>query len=469
MTHNKGKNTGATKSYTTRVFDAEASEREVKDRIAALLQDHPLEVLGGMIENELDAQTQEVAFNYSFNCFVEDGAYAVYRAIQKVMGYSMHMPGPWMSPPQTIDVKFADGSRIKVPWGTIALPALGEDATVSMKYDHSDRKLYLHGECERRLQGWMDHIAEATQHFLDTESIYRGRAIMLDGNMNPSFLNLEKYRDIPIYLSPTAEYNLMSIRARILHTDRCIQEGVDLKFGAIIVGEYGTGKTLLAFKTALLANDNDWSFIYLKDPTKTKDMLKMARYLSANGRGVLTFTEDIDMILTAERTLDMNALLNEIDGGDTKKLPIISLFTTNHPEVIDPTMLRGKRTSKLIYLSALTAETASNFIGNKLGDMIVGTWENAAALAEKLNVVPAFMEDILDTVITNRITTGESTVTEQDVIAAIHSYESQMAMSRVRARTTSDFEQMMHLFSKIFIGVTVRENVDAALEAADLK
>ena len=261
----------------------------------------------------------------------------------------------------------------------------------------------------------------------------------------------------------------MSIRARLLHTDRCIQEGVDLKFGAIIVGEYGTGKTLLAFKTALLANDNNWSFIYLKDPTKTKDMLQMARYLSSNGRGVLTFTEDIDMILTSERTLDMNALLNEIDGGDTKKLPIISLFTTNHPEVIDPTMLRGKRTSKLIYLTALNADTASNFIGDKLGSVIEGTWENAAKLAEKLNVVPAFMEDILDTVITNRIITGQVRVTEQDVIDAIHSYESQMEMSRVKARTVSEFEQMANLFGKLVIGKAVTESVDAALDAADLK
>lgn len=41
---------------------------------------------------------------------------------------------------------------------------------------------------------------------------------------------------------------------------------------------------------------------------------------------------------------------------------VITLFTTNHLELIEPTFLRGKRIGKVISLGALDEATAKEFI-----------------------------------------------------------------------------------------------------------
>ena len=58
----------------------------------------------------------------------------------------------------------------------------------------------------------------------------------------------------------------------------------------------------------------------------------------------------------------MQDILNTLDGGDTKQMNVISLFTTNHIELIEPTFLRGKRIGSIISLGFLDAKTAKKFV-----------------------------------------------------------------------------------------------------------
>ena len=44
----------------------------------------------------------------------------------------------------------------------------------------------------------------------------------------------------------------------------------------------------------------------------------------------------------------MQDILNTLDGGDTKQMNVIALFTTNHLDQIEPTFLRGKRIGSIV-------------------------------------------------------------------------------------------------------------------------
>lgn len=431
-------------------FDPTSFDAEVKVRLKEIIDEKPLSDLIGFMETEISNSTQVTEFNYTFPCFPEDGAFALYRAIQEIEGYSVHNGrGPSNDPPETIDVRFADGSRIKVPWGSISLPGMGEDASISMSYDKGARSLRLSGQCERRYVSLMDAIMERTKDILSTESIYRGKAIRLDGNLRPHFIDLTSVSDIPMFLSKATEFSLQPIVSRIEHPDRCIKNGLDLKFGALMEGDYGTGKTLLAFKLAATAIKNDWGFIYLTDPTKVTEMLEIAGDLCNNGRGVLTFVEDIDQVLRGERNTKMNEVLNLLDGGDTKGRNIISIFTTNHLEMIDPTFLRGKRIGSLISMTALDKETATTFITNYLGTAIKDDVAKAAQKVEDMKIVPAFLAEILDRVKANMVYTSTTTTSCADIVASIDSYTSQMELARSKSQTKSEPEEFVGLLKKL--------------------
>jgi hypothetical protein len=418
----------------------------IRSRLKELIDTEKLEALSGLIETEVKNRTQTVDFRYQFTCFLEDGALALNKAVKEVQNYSSYgAKGPSEKPPTTLDVSFADGSHIKVPWGRINLPNMGSEAFISMSYDQANRTMYVNGECERRYTVIIDNIIDRAKEFLLGDSIYRGAAITLNGDLMPKFLNLDSVEHQPMVLTNAAEFALKPIKARIEKPDVCRHMNLPLKFGALLEGDYGTGKTLLAFKLANLAIENDWTFVYLTDPHKTSQALKIVGDLSTNGNGVLFFVEDIDLILAENRDSAMNEIFNILDGGDTKDKSIISIFTTNHLEKINPTFLRGKRIGSIISLGHLDQLTAIKFMENRFPKGISGENLNeVAAKVEDLKIVPAFFAEILDRVQANAIFNDTEAITTVDIEAAIDSYKVQMGLATIGNNKIASKEEVFY-------------------------
>ena len=450
----------ATKNALRGKFNSSAYDKEIKERLKGIIDKKPLKNISKFIKTEIDNLTTITSFNYTFKCFPEDGAYAIFRAIQEIEGYSQQQGEKSMSgdePPRTIDVRFADGSRIKVPWGKIALPSLGSESFIDMGYHKESRQLTVNGQCEKRYVVFMDEIMERAQEILDTDSIYRGKAIKLDSNLKPTFIDLSKIQKIPMHLSDAQTFALQPIVSRIEKSEECLARGLELKFGALMEGEYGTGKTLLAFKLAHKAITNDWGFIYLTDPKQTTEMLDIAGRLCGNGKGVLTFVEDIDQVLRGTRDNKMNEILNIIDGGDTKGRNIISVFTTNHLELIDPTFLRGKRIGSLISMTALDKKTALDFINSHLGDALIDDATEAAEKVADKGIVPAFLAEILDRVKANMVYTQSTTTTCGEIIASIDSYEAQMKLAKTKRQDETEQDSAVRLYKDVFVKDAMRD------------
>jgi transitional endoplasmic reticulum ATPase len=198
-------------------------------------------------------------------------------------------------------------------------------------------------------------------------------------------------------------------------------------------GPYGTGKTLLAFKLAKRAIENKWSFIYLKSPKLLSETLRMSKTLDKNGNGIIVFVEDIDQVTKGERNEALQDILNTLDGGDTKDMNVISMFTTNHLELIEPTFLRGKRIGTIISLGYLNAKTAEKYIECFCdGVELEGDFAPVFKKIEENNIAPAFMAEIIENVKSNMIIREDKSIKAEHFMVCIDSYLKQVQMSKTK-------------------------------------
>lgn len=189
----------------------------------------------------------------------------------------------------------------------------------------------------------------------------------------------------------------------------------------------------MAFKLAKEAINNCWTFIYLKDPKLLAQVLRLSKVIDQSGHGIIVFVEDIDQVTRGNRNDAMQDILNTLDGGDTKGMNVITLFTTNHIELIEPTFLRGKRIGSVISMGYLDAKTADKFIrvsfaegGYVINDDLVDVCE----LVAQSNIAPAFMAEIVESVKSKMIFQETNEVKPEYIKHSVNSYLRQMALSQ---------------------------------------
>ena len=195
------------------------------------------------LEGEITKSTKMSSFNYSLLCFRDDGVYQLNRAIEEVYGVSSGKTEKTISGGeselQTIDVQLADGTRVKVPYGTIAIPEAGDGACIKIQYHNDKNLLLITGSCEFRFSQMIDEIIERTRELLTTNSIYKNQAIELDENFIPKILDLSASDKEFMVLSDATEYSLIPLDARIKYPQKCVEKGISLKYGALLEGAYG--------------------------------------------------------------------------------------------------------------------------------------------------------------------------------------------------------------------------------------
>lgn len=404
-----------------------------------------------------DKQSKKMAkINHRIRCFRNDGIYQLNRAITEVFGsvISKTDDGPsGDSTIQTVDIQLADGTRTKAPFGDISLEGLGEGSIISINYDNSTHELVMTGKCQSRFMSLMDDIIDQTKANLANDSIYKGQAIEISDINDPQIMSLNGIDEQLMILSRKTEHDLKPIYARLNSPEKCIKRGIPLKFGALLSGPYGTGKSLLAFKLAKQAIKNGWVFIYLKKPELLAESLRMSQTIDKSGHGVVIFTEDIDQVTRGNRDAAMQDILNTLDGGDTKNMNVIALFTTNHIELIEPTFLRGKRIGTIISLGYLDKETAERFIRESLA---IGNYtvdddiSQACELIEKSNIAPAFMAEIIEKVKSMLIYEDTNHVTNDDIRYSVESYREQMILAQTKDMSETPEKKFVESFRELF-------------------
>jgi len=198
------------------------------------------------LKNEIALSTKKTAFNYKLLCFKEDGAFQLNKAIEELYGAATNKgdstPSDGEKPINMIDVKLMDGTRIKVPFGKIETPDLGEDSHIDINYDMNSNMLLIQGVCQFRFSSLIDQIIHRTEEKLNSESIYKNQAIEIDANYSPKAINLTNIDKEFMILSKQTEMQLVPLKARILQPEKCIAMNIPLKYGALMEGAYGLTK-----------------------------------------------------------------------------------------------------------------------------------------------------------------------------------------------------------------------------------
>lgn len=429
---------GTTAAIAARVNKYEESQ---KQRIIEVCQSNMkyADVLG-FIEGEIKQSKKMASFKYTLLCWKPDGVYQLNRAINEVFGSAVSKEDKSPSGNSnidTVDVILADGSRTKVPFGRISLEELGEDSEININYDNDRHLLLVKGQCQFKYQSLIDDIVERTKELLATESIYKNQALEITNLSEPKIMTLAGIDKQFMVLSKKTEFELQPLRSRILYPEKCIAKGIPLKYGCLLEGKYGTGKTLLAFKLAKDAVNNGWSFVYLKDPSLLAETLRMCKVVDRSGHGVIVFVEDIDQVTRGNRDSAMQDILNTLDGGDTKDMNVITLFTTNHIELIEPTFLRGKRIGSVITMDCLDAETAERFIRETFseaeGYSVDDDLSDVCNYIAKAQIAPAFMAEIVESTKSKLIFTEETHVTSFHIKTSVESYQRQVGLASKKA------------------------------------
>lgn len=444
-----------------------AAKKEVKEEVVAVVREGtkiiiPVGMSYGDAKKWIDrqevAEESVVNIHHAFDCYPLDGIVALQAAIADVYGFAdLAGQSTWWGgtkPPTMVQVPLANGKFATAPLSRISVPAWEGGYIEPQVPGHV--QMILGGQVKRKFENEVKEIIARTIVELKNNSIYRGQAMKLDlGWINgsrhfhpindaPKFIEgLENITENSIILNDETRFEVATnIFTLIEQSEACRRNKIPLRHGVLMAGTYGTGKTLLSRVIAAKSVPNGWTFIYLEQAEHIAECLRLAEMYAPS----VVFAEDIDQVLSGERNADINAILNTIDGMDTKGKPIITILTTNSPEKIEPAFLRAGRMDTVIHMGNPDAKSAQLFVKlyaqNSDGETLLANDVDMEAVGKSLaDTSPAFIAESIHKAKRHAIfRTGEEDITgklnTEDLVLAGKSMKKHIEMAEQKKGKT---------------------------------
>lgn len=328
------------------------------------------------LQKEHDKERQRVSVNTTLQCAPWDGAIALEHAMKEELGFVI-AKSDWGEPPAEIEVEVDLGKTMSVRWGKFELAGMGANAVaqtgVSRDAASGELNFSIKITCVRRWQERARKILDHARAYAQTHSIHKGKAFSIqffdnDGDTigvpTPKFFPFSEHS--PIFRTSLESAIERNIFTPIKYAKELQGMGESLKRGVLFAGKYGVGKTMLASHIAQYAIAQGWTFIYVKNSKELPWALKYAqRY-----QPVVVFAEDVERVAGSERTEDVNSLLNQLDGVDSKSAQIMTVLTSNHSDKVNAAMRRPGRIDLILQVLPPDAETIHRmvkaFVGKEL-------------------------------------------------------------------------------------------------------
>lgn len=198
-----------------------------------------------------------------------------------------------------------------------------------------------------------------------------------------------------VFLSEgTLESFIEDIETFFDHKERYINFGIPYHRGYLLYGPPGTGKTSIVKALATEYSMNVYS-ASLNDINSDREMSTMVNEIGDNS---IFLMEDVDAFSVAVNREDGNAsdglslsgLLNALDGVQTLHNCII-IMTSNHPERLDPALLRPGRIDQKIHIGYVDTYQLTNMIKAFTGEDHVIDVTREVAPAEIIEVFKSNM------------------------------------------------------------------------------
>ena len=377
-------------------------------------------------EEETEVAVNEPLYGYPF-----DGALAFSKAMAEIYGWTNMVPTPGFfgpRPPVMIGIEIGHGETVQVPWGSFTIP--GIEGRLETQVDVRDGLpiMAIGGAGLQKHKREIKILCDRAREILRDESIYRGKATRIkfpedpnhfDVREAPKFLDLSQVKpDELVFPNETQALVTASLFTPVEHTESCRGARIPLKRGVLLEGPFGTGKTLTAYVMAKKCEDNGWTFIYLEE---LKDLPLAVRF-AKKYEPALIFAEDIDRAVGSDRDDQTNAILNTIDGIDSKDRELIVVLTTNNVDTIHQAMMRPGRLDAVIPVRAPDAQAAERLL-RLYGRHLISATENLEGAAYALDgQIPAVIREVVErsklTAIARQQGQGDLHLTSKDLETA---------------------------------------------------
>jgi transitional endoplasmic reticulum ATPase len=209
-----------------------------------------------------------------------------------------------------------------------------------------------------------------------------------------------------------------------------MEAGFPARWGVLLAGPFGTGKTMIASVTALKCQRNGITFISVDSPSDLVQMVPIARRYEP----CVLFCEDIDRKMPGNkaRGAEHDALLNIIDGVKSKDSQLILVLTTNEAENIHPALMRPGRLDAVVAVEPPDAEAVQRLIRVYGGAFVPDTLDldtiGSRLEGQKTSVVRAVVEKAKSDWIGSNpeVAIRDMELDEDHFHAAVDSMENQM-------------------------------------------
>jgi transitional endoplasmic reticulum ATPase len=348
----------------------------------------------------------DVDMSEKYDVFPWDGAYALDKVLTAKFGWTAATATPGFfgpRPPQLVSIDIDVNKRVEVPWGSFSLPGVKGLIQTGVSMAGSRVGFQLSARVKRKDEATIRTIFAEVRKYLKENSIYRGKAIKIrfcddDGDAlampEPKFMETGKL--LPEHLIYSAdvqssiETNLFTPISRV---HDCLANDITVKRGVLLGGPYGTGKTLAATVAATLAVKAGVTYIYVPRADELAKAIEFAKQYQSPASVV--FCEDIDRVMDGERDMEMDDILNIIDGIDTKDANIITVLTTNAMRSINPAMLRPGRLDAVIEVTPPDASAVQRLLRLYGGVNVAATTDLSTVGEELAGCIPAVVAEVV--------------------------------------------------------------------------
>ena len=334
-----------------------------------------------LIERRMQYEEETVVIDMTYDVFPWDGAHAFAKVLTNKYGWApAEATRSFFGdvPPKLITIDTDHNTTAEVPWGQFSLPNVEGTLTTATNTRDGRICFRLVAQIKRLFEHEVRVLFNDLRTYLKDGSIYQGKAIRIrfrsdDGDTlqmpEPKFMRTDDIDESQLIFSrevqSAIETNLFTPITRVRELKA---NGIAVKRGILLGGVFGTGKTMAAKVASKRAVEAGVTFIYVARADELADAINFARQYQVPA--CVIFCEDIDRVMDGERDVEMDDILNVIDGIDTKSANIITVLTTNNMEGIHAAMLRPGRLDAVINVKAPDAEAVQRLLRVYGGDAI---------------------------------------------------------------------------------------------------
>lgn len=391
-----------------------------------------------------------------------------------------------ITPPSMITVEIGVNDSIQVPWGVIKIPGIEGELSPCAGHptDDGSPTLSFHGAVKKKNRQEIADLVKLAHGILREESIYKGKALSVSFNSEadtghgapptrtPKFMDLSHVNpDEVVFSKTTQELVEVSLLEPIQGTQSCIDNGIPLKRTILFAGGYGLGKSMMLSSLGKIAPLNGWTYVHIDSVENLKEAILFCKQYEP----AVLVTEDIDQVVSGERTIKMNEILELIDGVTAKGRKLLIVMTTNHPENINPAMLRAGRIDSYIEVTPPDAKAAIKLV-RQYGRGLVSEDENLDNIGAILDghkpsvIAEVVQRSKMAAQRRTRIQGVELSVNDADLVVAFNSMKSHLKLMEGKVEVPSSplEDRIADIIKKTITG-TFKKTLIANFDAVAFK